>query len=173
MSVFSAVLFILFVLACIILLCLAAVWLEKRYPVEEYDERQKAARGRGYRLSFWTGILYYTCVALVLIQQVNGEKTVEPWLLVVIGILLQALVLHTYALFSHASLPLSGKPLVMVLSSLFCGILQFINFSMHREQYSMSLVGYGTSAWIFLIAGIGFFYLAALYLIQFLRDRKE
>ena len=173
MSVFLAVSYILLVLACIVWLCLAAVWLERRYPMQDYDERQKAARGRGYRLSFWTGILYYACVALVLIQQVNGEKTIEPWLLVVIGILLQALVLHTYALLSHAALPLSGKPLVMVFSCLFCGTLQFINFSMHREQYSMSLVGYGTSAWIFLIAGIGFFYLAALYLIQLLRDRKE
>ena len=173
MSVFFAVGMILMVLACIVLLCFGAVWMEKRYPVEEYDERQKAARGRGYRLSSWTGILYYTFVALVLIRQVVGEKTVEPWLLVVIGILLQALVLHTYALLSHAALPVSGRPLLMVFSHLFCGILQFITFSMHREQYSMSLVGYGTSAWIFLIAGIGFFYLAALYLIQYLRDRKE
>lgn len=173
MSIISAIGIILLVLACIVILCFAAVWLEKRYPVEDYDERQKAARGRGYRLSFWTGIVYYLIVALVLIRQVNGEKTIEPWLLVVIGILLQALVQHTYALLSHAALPLSGKPLVMVFSNLFCGMLQFINFSMHREQYSMSLVGYGTSAWIFLIAGIGFFYLAALYLIQYLRDRKE
>ena len=173
MSIISAIGIILLVLACIVILCFAAVWLEKRYPVEDYDERQKAARGRGYRLSFWTGIVYYLIVALVLIRQVNGEKTIEPWLLVVIGILLQALVLHTYALLSHAALPLSGKPLVMVFSNLFCGMLQFINFSMHREQYSMSLVGYGTSAWIFLIAGIGFFYLAALYLIQYLQDRKE
>ena len=173
MSAISAVGMILLVLSCIVLLCFGAVWLEKRYPVEDYDERQKAARGRGYRLSFWTGIVYYLIVAIVLIQQVDGEKTIEPWLLVVIGILLQALVQHTYALLSHAALPLSGKPLVIVFSNLFCGALQFINFSMHWKQYSMSLVGYGTSAWIFLIAGIGFFYLAALYLIQYLRDRKE
>lgn len=173
MSVISAISIILVVLACIVLLCFGAVWVEKRYPVEEYDERQKAARGRGYRLSFWTSVLYYTFVALILIRQVGGEKTAEPWLLVVIGILLQALVLHTYALLSHAALPISGRPLLMVFSNLFCGTLQFITFSHHWKQYGMALIGYGTSAWIFLIAGIGFFYLAALYLIQFLRDRKE
>ena len=173
MFVISMVGMIVLVLVGIVLLCFGAVWMEKRYPVEDYDERQKAARGRGYRLSFWTGIVYYFIVAMVLIQQVDGEKTVEPWLLVAIGILLQAAVQHTYALLSHAALPLSGKPLVMVFSHLFCGALQFINFSMHWEQYSMNLVGYGTSAWIFLIAGTDFFYLAALYFVQFLRDRKE
>lgn len=173
MTVISVVGIIALVLASIVLLCFGAVWLEKRYPVQEYDERQKAARGRGYRLSFWTGIVYYIIVALVLIRQVDGEKTAEPWLLVMVGVLLQALVQHTYALLSHAALPLSGKSLAVVFSNLFCGILQFINFSMYRKRYSMSLVGYGTADLIFLIAGIGFFYLAVLYFIQFLRDRKD
>ena len=173
MPVICVLLLILLALAGIVLLCLGAVWLEKRYPVEEYDERQKAARGRGYRLSTITGLIYYTCVAFVLIFQVDGKKTIEPFLLVVMGIILQGLVLYTYSVLCHAALPLSGKPMAAIMSSLFCGALQFINFSMHREQYSMSLVGHGTSAWIFLLVGISFFYLALLYIIQLLRDRRE
>lgn len=173
MSVFSTVLYILLVLVCVVLLCLAAVWLEKRYPVEEYDERQKAARGRAYRLSTITGLVYYTCVAFVLIFQVDGKKTIEPFLLVVMGIILQGLVLHTYSILSHAALPLSGKPVATILSSLFCGILQLFAFSVHYRQYSVDLVGHGTSAWVFLIAGISFFYFALMHIIQLLWDRKE
>ena len=119
MPVIFAVGIIILVLASIVLLCFGAVWLEKRYPVQEYDERQKAARGRAYRLSTITGLVYYTCVAFVLIFQVDGKKTIEPFLLVVMGIILQGLVLHTYSILSHAALPLSGKPVATILSSLF------------------------------------------------------
>lgn len=173
MSVIYAVTFILIVLLSIVLLCFAAVWVEKRYPVEEYDERQKAARGRGYRLSAITGLVYYTGVAFVLIFQVDGKKFIEPFLLVVMGIILQGLVLHTYSILSHAALPLSGKPVTTILSSLFCGILQLFAFSVHYRQYSLGFVGHGSSAWVFLIAGISFFYLALLHIIQLVRDRKE
>ena len=173
MSVICAVLLILLALAGIVLLCLSVVWVEKRYPVEAYDERQKAARGRGYRLSTITGLVYYTCVAFVLIFQVDGEKTIEPFLLVVMGIILQGLVLHTYSVLCHAALPLSGKPMAAILGSLFCSTVQLAAFYNHSRQFSLDLVGHGTSAWIFLIAGISFFYLALLYIIQHLRDRKE
>ena len=173
MSVIYAVLLILLGLVGIVLLCLAAVWVEKRYPVEDYDERQKAARGRGYRLSMITGLIYYTCVAFVLIFQVDGKKTIEPFLLVVMGIILQGPVLHTYSVLCHAALPLSGKPVITILSSLFCGAVQLIAFYDHSRRFSLGLVGHATSAWIFLIAGISFFYLALLHIIQLLRDRKE
>ena len=173
MVVICAVLLILLALAGIMLLCLAAVWVEERYPVEEYDERQKAARGRGYRLSMITGLVYYTCVAFVLIFQVDGKKAIEPFLLVVLGIILQGSVLHTYSILSNAALPLSGKPVVTILSSLFCGVLQLFAFSVHWRQFPAGLVGHGSSSWVFLIVGISFFYLALLHIIQLIRDRKE
>ena len=115
MSTLKVVGMIVGTLALVIVLCAAAVWIEKKFPGKEYDERQKAARGRGYRLSFWVGFAYFVGVALVLLQQVDGEKTVEPYLLVFIGLMLQGVVEHTYCLFTHSALPLSQNRVATVL----------------------------------------------------------
>ena len=173
MSVMEIVMGILAVLAAVIVLCLAAVWMEKKYQTKEFDERQKVFRGRAYRLSFWTGIIYYAGVVVVLIHQVDGEKTVEPYLLVVMGLLLQAMVMHTYGILTHSALPLSQKSLTMAGAYLFSGTLQLLTFLHHRKQYSVGFVGHSTSAMVFLMTGSCFLYLALLHLIQYVRDRRE
>lgn len=164
---------ILLVLAAVVALCIAAVWMEKNYPVKDFDERQKAFRGRGYRLTFWTGIVYYTGVAFLLLRQVDGEKTVEPYLLIVMGLLLQAMVMHTYGVMTHCALPLSGNPLVTAGAYVVGGIGQLMAFSVHKRQYSVGFVGHSTSALVFLMAGICFWYLALMHVIQYIRNRRE
>lgn len=173
MSVIRIIGMIVGILVLVIGLCAAAVWAEKKFPGKEYDERQKIAKGRGYRLSFWVGTIYYLGVVLVLIRQVDGEKTVEPYLLVLVGLILQAIVDHTYCLLTHSALPLSQNRVWAVFGHVTCGILQFIQFRIWKARDGFALVGHGTSAWIALIAGCCFFYLAVLHIIQALLDRKE
>ena len=45
MSVFHALLLMLGMLAAMVLVCLLVIWLEKELPGDQYDERQKIARG--------------------------------------------------------------------------------------------------------------------------------
>ena len=173
MSVTHIIAGIFLVLAAVVVLCIAAVWMEKNHPVEDFDERQKVFRGRAYRLTFWTGLVYYTGTMLILLRQVDGEKTVEPYLLIVMGLLLQAMVMHTYTLMTHCALPFSGNPLTSAGAYVVGGIGQLMAFSIHRRQYSVGFVGHSTSAMVFLLAGVCFLYLAMMHLIQYFRDRRE
>lgn len=161
------------VLVFVIALCAATVWMEKKFPGKEYDERQKVAKGRGYRLSFWVGMVYYLAVAIIFIGQVDGEKTVEPYLLILVGLILQAMVDHTYCLLTHSALPLSQNRVWAIISYVICGTLQFCSFRLWKIRDGFSLVGHGTSTLFALIAGCCFFYLALLHIIQALRERKE
>lgn len=51
MSAMKFLVFSLGVLILLVLVCLGAVWLERRFPGKRFDERQKIARGNAYRLS--------------------------------------------------------------------------------------------------------------------------
>lgn len=173
MSMLQVTGIIIGVLASVIVLCAVAVLVEKRFPGETFDERQKIARGRGYRLGFWVGILYYVGIALVLVGQVDGEKTVEPFLLVLMGIILQAMVNHTYCLMTHSALPLSQSRIWAIFGYVVCGTLQFCSFRIWSVRDGFALVGHGTAAWGALIAGCCFFYLAVLHIIQIALEWKE
>lgn len=161
-------------LVFVVALCVAAVWIEKHYPGEDYDERQKLAKGRAYRLAFWTGLVYYFCVAFFFLSQAEKEKVIEPYLLVAWGLLLQVMVDHTYCVITHSALPLSQKPGMTIVSYLMCGGLQLVNFYQFYMRYgAVSFVGADSAKWIFLTAGICFYYLVVLHAIQLLRDRRE
>ncbi|MBE6980622.1 MAG: hypothetical protein E7431_09705 [Ruminococcaceae bacterium] len=173
MSAMTGILTIVCVFVFIVVVCAAAVWVEKKFPGKEYDERQKVARGRGYRLSFWVGFAYFVGVAFILLHQVDGEKTIEPYLLVFIGVILQAMVNHTYCLMTHSALPLSQNRLWAIFGYVVCGTLQFCQFHIWQERDGLSFIGHGSAAWGALIAGCCFFYLVVLHIIQILLEWKE
>ena len=164
---------ILGVFALTVLLCAGVIWLEKRFPSAEYDERQKQAKGNASRLGIIVGMLYFAVVTAVLIRQVEEPKTVEPYLLVFVGILLMMTVDHTYCFLTHASLPLSQKPITAILCYASSGVVQLVYIWNALDRFPLSLVGYGSAGWIHLLTGIVFLYLSVMHLVQYLRDRKE
>lgn len=161
------------ILLAIVVLCALSVFVEKKYPADTYDERQKQSRGRAYRLSSWVSYLYFAIVAIFLLRQVDGEKTVEPYLLIFVGLMLQIMVDHTYCVMTHSALPLTQKRSWAILSYLVSGTIYITMFFMHQKQYGISLVGYGTSALLFLMVGICSLYLALMHIIQLILERKE
>lgn len=173
MSLFSVFAAVLGIFACIIALCAFVVYLEREFPSESFDERQKLSRGRAYRLSSWVSYLYFALVAIYLLRQVDGEKTVEPYLLIFVGLMIQIMVDHTYCVMTHSALPLTQKRSWAILSYLVSGAIYITMFFMHRKQYGIALMGYGTSGLLFLITGICFLYLVLMHIIQLILDRKE
>ena len=173
MTILTIVFIMLGILLGIVLLCLGVIYLDRNMPAKNYDERQVNARARAHRLSFWVGFVYYMFAVIILIQQVEGEKTVEPFLLVFAGIILQALVLHTYSIFSDAAVPLTEKPWVSILCFAFIGCLQLTQFFANLDGRLPGFVGREAADWIFLMTGTTFLYLTVLHLIQWLRNRKE
>lgn len=157
----------------VIILCLGALWLQRHFPDMNYDERQKLNRYKASNVSLLVGFLYYLVVMVILIYQVDGEKTIEPYLLVLFGILLQTTVDHTYCMLTHSALPLSQKPTTAICGYLFCGILQLLNYLTNRDIRTLSLVGHGSSGWVNIAVGISFMYLALMHTLSLLRREKE
>lgn len=171
MTIGSAIFLILAVLAAVAVLCRGVLWLEKRFPGMGYDERQKISLGRACRLSFWVGIGYSLVVMILLLGQVEGPKRIEPWLLIFIGILLQLMTDRTYRVMTHSDLTRFQKPQYEIWGYLFMAAVQILAFVKSRYQGALVLTGQGTARWVFLLAGVSFFYLAALHLTALLRDR--
>ncbi len=176
----TAIIFTLSVLLGIVLLCIAVVWLEKKFPGKRFDEMQTLSRLKGHRVAFWFGMLYYLVTVPILIGQVDGEKTIEPYLLVTIGFLLQMMVLNTYCLLTHSSLPLGDNPLVAIGGNAFIGSTQLFifrdglaDYQFHEVPFELPLIGRSSILWFHLIFAVCFFYIALLHAIQLLRDRKE
>lgn len=173
MTVLQILFIMLGILLGIVLLCLGVIYLEKKAPAKNYDERQLSARARAHRLSFWVGYAYFLAVVIILMGQIDGEKKVEPFLLVFAGLILQALVLHTYSILSDAALPLSERPLYPITCFTFVGCLQLTQFCNQLRWGIPGLTGRGAADWVCLMTGISFLYLSVLHLIQWLRGRKE
>lgn len=164
---------VLGIFGAIIALCAFAVYLEKHFPSDTFDERQKLSRGRAYRLSSCVSYIYFAVIGVCLLRQVDGEKSVEPYLLVYFGLMLQLMVDHTYCVMTHSALPLTQKRSAAIISYLFSGATFTTMFFMHQKQYGISFIGYGTSALLFLMTGVCFLYLVLMHIIQMFLDRKE
>ena len=173
MSVLTAIIIMGSVLLGIVLLCFGATWLEKQKKSDVFDERQQLVRGRGYGLAFLVGLVCLLVILTVLVGQVDGKKTVEPYLLVFASFMIQGLVFHVYCLINQAVLPFSSKPALMILVYLFNGIVQILPYRNSVKENPLSFVGHGSAGWIWLIAAFSFFSLALMHLIQLLRREKE
>ncbi len=173
MTLLQVLIWILGILAAIVVLCIGTVWVERKFPGESYDERQKLSRGNAYRLSFWLGFFYSLIMVVILIRQVEGEKTVEPYLLIFFGVFIQAVVYHTYCVLTHSALPLSEKPGVAIAGYALCGLMQLWNIGDKAELLPLTFVGKASSIWINIVSGAGFLYLALMHTINLLRKEKE
>ena len=173
MSILTALAIMGLVLAGIVLVCLGVTRMEKTAKTSEYDERQQLVRGRGYRLANTVVEIYLLAVMCVMIGQVDGEKTVEPWLLVFLGFQIQNLVFHAYCLLNQAALPLSGKPVSMILSCCMSGVISLFGIQSSLARDPLSFVGHGSAGWVFIMTSFFFFSLALMHLIQLVRNREK
>ena len=170
MSKWNAVFLLLGFLALLVVVCLVAVWLERRFPGKRFDERQKIARGNAYRLSSWVGNVYFLVILAIMIRWPDLTRFVEPYLLIFLGLELEVMVMHIYCIITHASLPLSEKPGMAVGCYLFVGAMYL---SMNRSNEPLCLVGYGSNRVIWLSLGIYFLALAVMHILSLLRREKE
>lgn len=173
MSIISGIGIMLAVLAGIVLLCLAVTRMEKTAKSSEYDERQQLVRGRAHRLTNMAGFAYMLLILPELIHQVEGEKTVEAYLLVFGGFMLLTMVFHVYCFINHAAMPLSSKPLAVIPCYLIIGIMYLAPLRNIQRWGDISLVGQ-TSMGIFdLMMSFYWITLAALHIIEIFRREKE
>lgn len=173
MSVMNALLLMCVFTVVLMAFCAGVIWLEKKYPSENYDERQKQARGNAYRFSFWMGLAYYFVLTLVAIWNRPWDNSVvDLYLLLSFGLTIQAISFHIYCFFTHAALPLSENPKVSIVGyALLAGLnlVQFIGY----HSIELSFGGESSNKWVNLMTGFLFLVLTLLHLFQQLRDRGE
>ncbi len=170
MGILEMLLWLLGGLGAIILLCVCTLWLEKNFPGEEYDERQKIARGNAYRLSFGVGIIW--TFAYILYITFWGNRDI---MLVVLwfGFFAQTMTFHIYCLLTHAALPMSQKPMTTIIGyGVLTAVYVFqtviaIDIDARWPEKPQA------NTWMKLSLAVWFGVLTSMHLIQYLRDKKE
>lgn len=155
-----ATLFIIIgLLAALLGICAIAIQIQKNNPGQQYDERQKQARGEAYRLSFWAGTIYYLLIALGIgLEEPDSDLVFS---LLMAGLLGQVMLLHFYCFLTHAALPLGEKPLGNA-------VCYFVLGAMYLYEYFF--MGRG---WIKLTVGLCILTMALLHLIAHIRQNRE
>ena len=170
MLILKGILWMLAALVGIGLLCWFCLWMQKRAPSEEYDERQKIEQGRASNISNLTGVIYFV---VVMCWNELGTLPANLGFLIFVGILMELMVYHVYCLMTHAALPLSQKPKSIIGGYVTLGIVWALRACMYDPAWGMDLYGRGIGFWRFVLTAFCAFSLAAMHLISCLRDKRE
>lgn len=172
MNMLSAICIMVLCLLGILLVCLAAVWREKLFPGKAYDERQERSQGRAYRLSFYIGLMYYGFVTMLLMNQQKLGQTIDLYLLVLGGILLQIAVYRIYCMVTQSFMRTHQKPMGAILFDLIMGIVAIGCYRISAKHNLLEEMGYPASfEWIFLILAVMFMFFVVFWMGQFLWQR--
>ena len=178
MSVGLVVFIFVIVIAFVASASVLAVYLERNFPSEKYDERQKIARGNAYRFSHWIGMIYYFGLLIYFtLHTGKSEWVLEPFLLITIGILIQLQSFHIYCLMTHSARPLGEKPLPTIIGYFIMGGLYLLqHFGQYIPLDAAEAAGFdGAMSYnlLRLLIALDFFALAVMHFIAHLRKEKE
>ena len=175
MAVEMIVFLFVIVIAVIVVVCALAVYAGRNLPVEKYDERQQIHRGNAYRFSHWVGMVYYFGLMVYFIFHTGkSEWFVEPFVLLMIGILIQLQSFHIYCLMTHSALPLGEKPLPTIIGYTLLGGLYLVQYFVQFIPENVpGLTGAESYNLFRLLISLDFFSLAILHLIGYLWKEKE
>lgn len=185
MTTGSVLLWCVGVLAALVGLCWVVSFFQRHLPSEKFDERQQQVRGRANGLAFGFGYVYF----LVLFSAMNlgWELPLKVSTLIMLGLLIQAMILHIYAMLHYAELPFGKKHGTSVL--LYC-IIGFSQLSIYRgnqeklriaamaAEQGVDFLGVPVESaredtYLILIFSTVFFILAAMHLIRMVWPEKE
>lgn len=176
MTVWKMLFWFLCALVAMVLLCLGTMYLEKKAPRNDYDERQKQVRGNAYRLSFALGISYQ--LVLFALTDFQKELPLKLSTMIYLGVLVQLLVCHIYCLLNHAALPLSEKAWLGIGTYLLTGFGQLASFYSNMNLYQRVGLQLGYTPpwegiWLKLALAVTSFALAIMHLIALVWKERE
>ena len=163
------------VVALVAIACWAAVYAGRNFTSKKYDERQQIDRGNAYRFSFHVGTFYYlVLLGYFIFHTGKSEWVLEPFVLVMIGILLQLQSFHIYCVMTHSALPLGEKPLSTIIGYLALGAMYLAQyFLQYIPEDVVGFTGASSHNLVRLLISLDFFSLAGLHLISLLWKEKE
>jgi len=163
------------VIALIAVAGVLAVYVSRHFPTDKYDERQQISRGNAYRFSHWVGMVYYFGLLVYFtLHTGKSEWVLEPFVLIMIGILIQLQSFHIYCLMTHSALPLGEKPLTTIIGYFVLGGLYLVQYyGLYIPNDTPWLTGANSYNLLRLLIALDFFALAAMHLIRLLWKEKE
>ena len=166
------------VVAIIVIACALAVYVGRHFVSQKFDERQQIDRGNAYRLSHWVGMVYYFGLLIYFVLHTGkSEWTLEPFLLIMIGILIQLDSFHVYCLMTHSALPLGEKPLATVVSYASLGVVYLLQYVVQYipedKVAAAGIIGATSYNLLRLLVSLSFFFLAICHLISLAWKEKE
>lgn len=185
MTTGSVLLWCLGVLAVLVVLCVIVSWFQRYFDNEKFDERQQQIRGKANGLAFGFGYVYF--LVLYAAMELRWELPLDMASLVILGLMMQAMILHIYAMLHNAQLPLGKKHWTSVLAY---GILGFSHLYMfHNRQETLHIAKLAAEKGVdmlgvtmksatedvhlMLVFSMIFFSLAAMHLIRLIWPEKE
>ena len=174
MSTGLVVFFFAIVFAAMLAACAFTVYLERNFPSEKFDERQKIARGDAYCFCHWVGLVYYFGLMIYFIFHTGKTGWhAEPFVLLFIGILIQLQSFHIYCVMTHSALPLGEKPMPTIIGYLVLGTMWFVTYFAQYVPENVGLTGAASYNLFRLLIALDFYALAAMHLIGLLWKEKE
>ena len=163
------------VIAMITVAAVLAVYVGRNNSTEKFDERQQIDRSHAYRFSWWVGMAYYFVLVVYFVFHTGkSEWTLEPFLLVFIGVLIHLQSFHIYCLMTHSALPLGEKPVPTIIGNFLLGGLYLVQyFFQYIPENIVGLTGAESMNLFRLLISLDFFALAVFHLIAYLRKEKE
>ena len=166
------------VIALMAVACVFSIDMRRNFPTEKYDERQQIDRGNAYRFSHWTGMVYYLGLLVYFVLHTGKSQwVIEPFVLLMIGILIQLQSFHIYCLMTHSALPLGEKPLPTICSYVILGGVYFLRYYFQYipedAAAAAGLTGAASHNLFTLLISLNFISLAVLHLLASLRKEKE
>lgn len=170
MMIIKAVLMMLGALLALAALCWACMWMERKAPIDDYDERQKIEHGKASQISLMTGFVYFL---VVICWMYMDTMPADGFFLIFAGLVLQMMVYHIYCLMTHSALPLSRKPWMTIGTYALLGVVWALRASMYDPAWGMSLHGSGSGFWTFVLTSFCCFALMVMHLVSLFWKEKE
>lgn len=126
MTFYTALLLLAAIVLALIGILALLMWLEKKLPSRQYDERQQILRGKAHKWALITGFCYFFIIA-ALEAVLPGTVQADLFLVIMVGLSLEIFVLGCYCVFHDAYLPLTKSPKVTIIVLYVMGAVHLIH----------------------------------------------
>ena len=173
MSVITALLILLGVVAAMAMICERTVHFKSKRQNDAYDERQKLYQGKANGFGLGIGVIYYGILSSVLLFMGDKKLTADLLsMLIWAGILLAYTAVNCYCLMTGALLPLnSARDSVIGVSYPFAALALF-HLVTHFFFHGMSMGDDPVETWEDLIGVVFWTLHASMYLIAKRREER-
>lgn len=136
----------------------------------EYDEMQQVARGKGFRIAFYTAMI---TEAVLCIADMGNNLPAEPVVLHFIPIFLGVTVLSVYCIMKDAFIGLNTRLRFYIILCVFISLINLAVAAAAWKGGDMVVNGMLQAPFVNFLCGLMFVIIGLTGLIKLLKDRRE